>query len=181
MTRCISLTLLMLVSAGVCASQSQPVSLGDVARHNRANKKAGLVVTEDNIASVSGTISIVGSESVQPDNPQTAVATAPAVDNREAPPSSDTAQIADLRKQLALHQKELEGWKSSAKSYEDRLKSETNEFRRETYETALANDRVNAERSQKQVDEAQAALDKAQQAAADKQQKGTEAAVDKTQ
>ncbi len=160
------LTLLLLGMVGVCLAQSEQQSLGDVARHNGPHKKAALVVTEDNIASVSGTISVVGSETVQAGSPAVPAPAKPAVDKSqgEPAPGESNAQVAELKKKLDGYKQELEGWKRSAKQYQDLLATETDDFRRQTYETALANDRVNIQLSQHKADEAQTALDKAQQA-----------------
>ncbi len=164
-------TLLTLISAGVCAGQSQPESLGDVARHNSPSKKAVLVVTEDNIWSVSGTISVVGSDTAQTGSNAAPASVKTAVDKSQAEaaaPAESDAQVAELKKKLDEHKQVLEGWKQAAKHYQELLATETDDFRRQTYQTALANDRANIERSQRQVDEAQNALTKAQQALNDK-------------
>src|SRR5262249_16928778 len=60
LTKYIAATLFTLVTAGICAGQSQPDSLGEVARRNNHNKKAVLVVTEDKISSLGGPVSGVG-------------------------------------------------------------------------------------------------------------------------
>ncbi len=166
-------TLFTLITAGVCAGQSQPESLGDVAKRNSPHKKAVLVVTEDNISSVSGTISVVGRDTAQTENPPAVAAAKTAEDQSqaEAAPAKSDAQVAELKKKLDEHKQELEGWKQAAKHYQELLATETDDFRRQTYETGLANDRVNIERSQRQVDEAQNALNKARQALNDKSAK----------
>jgi hypothetical protein len=166
----VALILLLLGAAGLCQAQSEQQSLGDVARHHSPHKKASLVVTEDNIASVSGTISVVGSDTVQMESPAAAASVKTVVDKSqaEAAPAESDAQVAELKKKLDEHKQELEGWKQAAKHYQDLLATETDEFRRQTYETALANDRANIERSRRQVDEAQNVLNKAQQALNDK-------------
>ncbi len=164
-----ALALLLLGMGGLCQAQSEQQSLGDVARHNRAHRKAALVVTEDNIASVSGTISVVGSETVQTGSPAAPASPKTAVKSQaENVVANGNGQVADLKKKLDAHKQELEGWKQSAKHYEQLLATEANDFRRQTYETALANDRVNIEHSQQKVNEAQTALTNAQQAASDK-------------
>jgi len=166
-------TLFTLMTAGVCVGQSQPESLGDVAKRNSPHKKAALVVTEDNISSVSGTISVVGRDTTQTENSPAVAAAKTAVDKSqaEAAPAEPDAHVAELKKKLDAYKQELDGWKQSAKHYEELLATETDDFRRQTYETALANDRVNIQLSQHKVDEAQTALDKAQQALNDKSAK----------
>lgn len=164
MTKYIAATLFTLLTAGICAGQSQPESLGDVARHNNHRKKAVLVVTEDNISSIGGTVSVVGSEQVQASNPGVSAAPKKTADNTPAAPSANTAEVADLKKKLDGYKQELEGYKQGVKHYQDLLATEGDEFRRQTYQTALENDRINVTRSQQKVDEAQAALAKAQQA-----------------
>ena len=164
MTKYIAATLFTLVTAGICAGQSQPDSLGEVARRNNHGKKAVLVVTEDNISSIGGTVSVVGSEQVQSSTPSTSAAPKKMADNTPAAPSARTAEVADLKKKLDGYKQELEGWKQGVKHYQELLATEGDEFRRQTYQTALENDRINMTRSQQQIDEAQAALAKAQQA-----------------
>ena len=166
MTKYIAATLFTLVTAGICAGQSQPDSLGEVARRNNHNKKAVLVVTEDNISSIGGTVSVVGSEQVQSSNSSASAAPRKTADNTPAAPSANTAEVADLKKKLDSYQQQLEGWKQGVKHYQELLATEGDEFRRQTYQTALENDRINMTRSQQQVDEAQGALAKAQQASA---------------
>ena len=165
MTKYIAATLFTLVTAGICAGQSQPDSLGEVARRNNHGKKAVLVVTEDNISSIGGTISVVGSDQAQSNNSSAPAAPKKTADSTPAAPSANTAEVADLKKKLDSTKQELEGWKNAVKHYQDLLATEGDEFRRQTYQTALENDRINVTRSQQKVDEAQSALAKAQQAA----------------
>ena len=110
MTKYIAATLLTLVTAGICAGQSQPDSLGEVARRNHHGKKAVLVVTEDNISSVGGTISVVGSEQVQSSN-TSASAPKKAAENTPAAPSANAAGVAELKTKLDSAKQELDGWK----------------------------------------------------------------------
>jgi len=53
-------------------------------------------------------------------------------------------------------------WKKSASRYESLLADETNDFRRETYQGALDNDRKNVAFYQEKIDQAQSALANAQ-------------------
>ena len=161
-----ALTLFVLGLAGLLQAQSEQESLGDVARRNNHQKKATLVVTEDNISSIGGTVSVVGSEQVKSSDTGAPAAPKKTADNAPtAPSSAKTAEVADLQKNLNSAKQELEGWKQAVKQYQDLLATESDEFRRQTYQTALENDRINVTRSQQKVNEAQAALARAQQAA----------------
>src|SRR5260370_25944766 len=77
-------TLFTLMTAGVCVGQSQPESLGDVAKRNSPHQKAALVVTEDNHSSVTGTISVVGRDTTQTENSPAVAAAKTAGDNSQA-------------------------------------------------------------------------------------------------
>jgi len=159
-----ALTLILLGSAGLLQAQSEQPSLGEVARSNNHSKKAVLVVTEDNISSIGGTVSVVGSEQVKSSDSGAPAPPKKTADSASTAPPAKTAEVADLKKNLNSAKQELEGWKQAVKQYENLLATEGDEFRRQTYQTALENDRTNVTRSQQKVDEAQAALAKAQQA-----------------
>lgn len=150
----------------MCFAQSeQPRSLGELARQNRRDKKAVLIVTEDNIQSSSGRVSVVGDDSAKPaPAPAESSAQKKAGDNNQTASSKDNSEVAELKKKVDSYREQQDGWKRSAKQYEDLLASETNDFRRETYQTALANDRVNVELFQQKIDQAQADLSRSQQA-----------------
>lgn len=164
MTKYIAPALFALITAGVCAGQSQPESLGDVARGNNANKKAVLVVNEDTISSIGGTVSVVGGEPRQTGNfVAPASAKAPA-DKDPAVAAEGNAQVVELKKNLDKEKQQLQGWQQSAKHYEELLATEISDFRRGTYQSALANDRTNAALCQQKIDQVQADLAKAQQA-----------------
>ncbi len=70
--------------------------------------------------------------------------------------------MAELKQKLTSYKEEQEGWKRTAKKYEDLLATETSEFRRQTYEEALQGDKRNVEIFQNKIDQAQADLAKAE-------------------
>lgn len=160
-------SLFLMIAGGACSAQSEPQSLGEVAKQNKQDKKAVLVITEDDISSSPGVVSVVGDESVKvadagPASPQKAAAD---VDKAKAAPSDSSPQVAELKKQLDAYKAEREGWKQSAKHYEELLATETSDFRRATYESALANDKVNVTLSQQKIDDVQAQIAKTEQTA----------------
>lgn len=162
-------TLFFLIAGGWCFAQSdQPLSLAELAKQNKPDKKkAHVVVTEDDLQSSLGIVSVVGDDSTKPaPSPEESAAQKKAGDNNQAASSKGNAEVADLKKKLDSFREQQDGWKRSAKHYEDLLASDTNDFRRETYQTALANDRVNVKLFQQKIDQAQADLSKAQQSAA---------------
>jgi hypothetical protein len=159
----------LLTAGGACVAQSDQPSLGDLAKQHRQEKKVVKVLTNDDVATV-------------PPNTQTQVAKA---DNSpaSAPTQSEAAvkspekakdpatkasapkdppEVAELKQKLDSYKMEQEGWKRTAKKYEDLLATETSEFRRQTYEEALQGDKRNVEIFQDRIDQAQADLAKAE-------------------
>lgn len=159
--------LFFLIAGGLCFAQSdQQPSLAELAKKNKAEKKAVLSVNQDTPYALSGRVSVVGDESSKPAPPAESSTSKKAGDNNQTASSKDSSEIAELKKKMDSYREQQDGWKRSAKHYEDLLTSETDDFRRETYQTALENDRVNVGIFQKKIDQAQADLTKAQQAAA---------------
>ena len=72
--------------------------------------------------------------------------------------------MAELKQKLTSYQQEQDGWKKSAKRYEDLLANETSDFRRQMYQDALQGDKQNVEVFQNKIDQAQADLAKAEKA-----------------
>jgi hypothetical protein len=156
-----------LMAGGLCSAQSDSQSLADVAKNNRKNK-AVLVVNEDTISSIAGTVSVVGA-----DQGKTGSSSSVASDSAKAPAQKsstaaahDSPQVVELKKQLNQERRELEGWQDSAKQYEKLLEKETSEFRRDTYRQAMENDKTNVSLTRQKIDEVQAQLAKAQQSGA---------------
>jgi hypothetical protein len=83
--------------------------------------------------------------------------------------SKDSPQVAELKQKLTSYQQEQDGWKKSAKKYEDLLANETSDFRRQMYEEALQGDRENVEIFQNKIDQTQSDLAKAEKSSSSSQ------------
>jgi hypothetical protein len=167
-------TLIFLLAAGgACAAQSDQPSLGDLAKQNRQGKKEVKILTNDDVATVRPETQ---KQSTNPDNatPVSPAASEAAVKSsdktKDAVKASSTAksapkdppQVAELKQKLTSYKEEQEGWKKSAKKYEDLLANEPSEFRRQMYEEALQGDKQNVEIFQDKIDQTQADLSKAE-------------------
>ena len=80
----------------------------------------------------------------------------------EASAPKDPPAVAELKQKLTSYKAEQEGWKRTAKKYEDLLATETSAFRRQMYEEALQGDRQNVEIFQNKIDQTEADLSKAE-------------------
>jgi hypothetical protein len=159
----------LLTAGGACVAQSDQPSLGDLAKQHRQEKKVVKVLTNDDVATVTPDTQ---AQAAKADNSPATAPTASeaavkspekakdAAKNTSAP--KDPPQVAELKQKLTSYKQEQEGWKSTAKKYEDLLATETSEFRRQTYEEALQGDKRNVEIFQNKIDQAQADLAKAE-------------------
>ena len=159
----------LLAAGGACVAQSDQPSLGDLAKQHRQEKKVVKVLTNDDVATVSPE---TPAQAAKADSAPSAVSTAPeaavkspekakdATKNASAP--KDPPEVSELKQKLTSYKQEQEGWKSTAKKYEDLLATETSEFRRQTYEEALQGDKRNVEIFQNKIDQTQADLAKAE-------------------
>jgi len=163
-------TLIFLLAAGgACVAQSDQPSLGDLAKKTRQEKKVVKVFSNDDVAMVKPDTS---SQSAKVAPSTAAAAPEAAAKGQEKPKDKDTQkaaavskdspQVAELKQKLTSYQQEQDGWKKSAKKYEDLLANETSDFRRQMYEEALQGDRENVEIFQNKIDQAQADLAKAE-------------------
>lgn len=164
---CWTLAIFLLTACSAGLAQSEQPSLGELARQNKAHKKAAKVLTEDDIRSLPATgVSVVGSATqdgtAQAASPAKAVAGEPA---KGAAASKSAAPVSELKKALSACEEQRDSWKRSAQHYEGLLANETNDFRRQMYQDALENDRKNAAVYQKKADQLQADLTAAQRAA----------------
>lgn len=157
----------------VCLAQSAALSLGDLARKTRAEKKAVMVFDDDNTtrsvpaAQTSATSGNQGAEnSNAAKSPHDPAKEGKQAQASKADPGALDARVAQLQKQLDTLKKDQGTWSDSEKQYEDKLSVETDEFRRNTYQEALDNDRNNADLFKKKIEQTQAELAKAQDAAA---------------
>jgi len=161
----------VLAAGGACAAQSDQPSLGDLAKQNRQEKKVVKVLTNDDVATVTPQTQSQASktENVSSIAPASSVAEPAAKSpakaketEKAAVASKDPPQVAELKQKLTSYKAEQEGWKRSAKKYEDLLATETSDFRRQVYEEALQGDRQNVEHFQVKIDQTEADLSKAE-------------------
>jgi hypothetical protein len=164
----------LLTAGGACVAQSdQPPSLGDLAKQNRQGKKVVKVLTNDDVATVrpetqsqsrnadnatSAAAATSESAAKSPDKSKDAVKDASAAKSA----SKEPPQVTELKQKLQSYKQEQEGWKRTAKKYEDLLATETSDFRRKMYEEALQGDKQNVEIFQDTIDQTQADLAKAE-------------------
>ena len=160
----------VLAAGGACAAQTDQPSLADLAKQNRQEKKPVKVLTNDDVATVTPQAQSQASKTAN------VTPTAPASSGAEAAKSpakaketekaaaapKDPPEVAELKQKLTSYKQEQEGWKRTAKKYEDLLATETSDFRRQMYEEALQGDRQNVEIFQNKIDQAQADLSKAE-------------------
>ena len=160
------------MAAGLCMAQSEPSSLADLARKNKAGKQApAKVITNDDAPSAPASSSISASAASAGSSAAPADSASSATDKKDdkknakaaAPAAKEDPKVAELKKQLASYTVQRDAWKNSAKRYEDLLANETSDFRRDMYQDSLQNDRKNVAFFQEKVDSTQADLDKAKQ------------------
>jgi hypothetical protein len=163
-------TLIFLLAAGgACVAQSDQPSLGDLAKQHRQEKKSVKVLTNDDVATVTpGT----QAQATKADTPTAPASTAPEAAAKSPEKAKDAAkdgsaskdppEVTELKQKLTSYKEEQEGWKRTAKKYEDLLSTETSDFRRQMYEEALQGDRQNVEIFQNKIDQTQADLSKAE-------------------
>jgi hypothetical protein len=173
MTRFILCSSLTLALGAACLSQSSAPSLGDLARKTRAEKKSVMVFDDDNTTRsvpVAQTSSAANSSAAESSGSAKPAHDAEKKSEANQPAKADAAaldaKVAELQKKLDSLKKDQGTWSNSEKSYQDKLATETDEFRRNTYQEALDNDRNNADLYKKKIKETQADLAKAQDAAA---------------
>jgi hypothetical protein len=163
---------LLLLAAGVCLAQSEQPSLGDLAKQHKADKKVKVFTNEDvatsspavdsaqPAANVSASSATSGKDSKAPED-KTGEKKESAAKNAS---SKDNPEVAELKQKISGYKVEQEGWKKSAKRYQDLLANETSDFRRQMYQDALQGDQNNIQVYQNKIDQAQADLAKAEKA-----------------
>jgi hypothetical protein len=157
----------LLAAGGLCVAQSDQPSLGDLAKKTRQEKKVVKVFSNDDVATVTpdtSSQSAKAASSAAPAASETAAKgpeKAKGTQKADAAPK-DTPEVAELKQKLTSYKQEQDGWKKSAKRYEDLLANETSDFRRQMYQDALQGDRQNVEVFQNKIDQAQADLAKAE-------------------
>jgi len=172
MQKC-SYTMLIFVLAvgGACAAQQDQPSLGEVAKQTRQEKKPVKVLTNDDVATVTPETqsSSAKTESASSSAPAAAQAAAKSTEKaktteKTASATKDPPEVAELKQKLTSYQQEQDGWKKSAKKYEDLLATETSDFRRQMYQDALEGDKQNVQVFQNKIDQTQSDLAKAEKA-----------------
>jgi hypothetical protein len=165
--RSYTMLIFVLAAGGLCAAQSDQPSLGDLAKKTRQEKKVVKVFSNDDVATVTpdtSSQSAKAASSAAPAASETAAKgpeKAKGTQKADAAPK-DTPEVAELKQKLTSYKQEQDGWKKSAKKYEDLLANETSDFRRQMYQDALQGDRQNVEVFQNKIDQAQADLAKAE-------------------
>lgn len=168
-------TLIFLLAAGgACVAQSDQPSLGDLAKKTRQEKKVVKVFSNDDVATVKPDTSSQSAKEAPSTAPAVSEAAAKGPDKakdmqKTAAAPKDPPQVAELKQKLTSYKQEQDGWKKSAKKYEDLLANETSNFRRQMYEEALQGDRENVEIFQNKIDQTQADLDKAEKSSSSSQ------------
>lgn len=170
-------TLIFLLAAGgACMAQSDQPTLGELAKKHRQEEK-----------SLAAKVKVFTNEDVATSAPSTQEQSAPAVSASLSAPSpsaaasakspdkaknadknpaatKDTPEVAELKQKLSSYKQEQDGWKQSAKKYEDLLTNETSDFRRQVYQEALQGDKQNVQVFQNKIDRTQDDLAKAEKA-----------------
>jgi len=171
-----STLIFLLAAGGACIAQSDQPTLGDLAKKHRQEEK-----------SLAVKVKVFTNEDVATSTPSTQAQSAPALSASTATPApsapaaakspdkasdtgksaaaaKDSPEVAELKQKLGSYKQEQDGWKQSAKKYEDLLANETSDFRRQVYQEALQGDKQNVQVFQNKIDQAQADLDKAEKA-----------------
>ena len=169
--RSYTMLIFVLAAGGLCAAQSDQPSLGDLAKKSRQEKKVVKVFSNDDVATVRPETSSQSAKGASSTAPAASEAAAKGPEKakdkdtqKAAATSKDSPEVAELKQKLSSYKQEQDGWKKSAKKYEDLLANETSDFRRQMYEDALEGDKRNVEIYQNKIDQTQADLSKAEKA-----------------
>src|SRR5215472_2360849 len=162
---------ILLLGAGLGLAQSEQPSRGEVAKQNKGPHKAVKTFTDADLPSSSATTAdnavapakqSAGSESTS----ASAAANEKKDDTKNAHETgSGSAKVAELKKQIDSYQQDRDTWKKSAKHYEELLANESSDFRRQTYQDAIENDKKNVAFYQQKIDQAQTDLANAEKSA----------------
>jgi hypothetical protein len=175
MKKCSYATLIFLLAAGgACMAQSDQPTLGDLAKKHRQEEKDVAkvkVLTNDDVASATPSEPALSAPSTRTasDAPAASAVAKSSDKTKEADKSpaatKESPEVAQLKQKLNSYKEEQEGWKRTAKKYEDLLATETSDFRRQMYEDSLQGDKQNIEVFQRKIDQTQDELAKAEKAA----------------
>jgi len=160
-------SLFLLAVSGHCVAQSDAPSLGDIARQNRGDKKAKVVLSDQDqrFSRTSGSSQSSGSASQSTTTSSASAATSSPASKEDAgkstPATSKDASAPDAAKQkLDFYKSEQEAWKKIAKKDEEALANEKVPFRRQTYQDALEGDRKTIAGFDDKISELQSQVDK---------------------
>jgi hypothetical protein len=165
--RSYTMLIFVLAAGGLCAAQSDQPSLGDLAKKTRHEKKVVKVFSNDDVATVTPDTSSQSAKAASSAAPAASEAAAKGPEKPKGAQKADAApkdtpEVAELKQKLTSYKQEQDGWKKSAKRYEDLLANETSDFRRQMYQDALQGDKQNVEVFQNKIDQTQADLAKAE-------------------
>jgi hypothetical protein len=168
------IAVLLATAGGVCLAQSDAPSLADVAREKKEEKKQGkkavIVLTDENSAISPATDRATASSSAPASTTSgnsagsSAKETDKEASSNHASSSKESSEVSELKNKLDSLREQQDGWKHSAKRYQDLLANETDDFRRQMYQDALDNDQKNVARYREEMDRVEAQLAKAKQA-----------------
>jgi|SRR5947209_2802763 len=170
MKKSIGVSVLLLAACGACLAQSEQPSLADLAKkQGHAEKKPAKVFTNEDVAGRSSDPAPARPAAAPASSNTSAAAVGESKTEKkkesagkEAASTKDAPEVAELKQKLNAYKEEQEGWKQSAKRYQDLLATETSEFRRQMYQDALQGDQNNIQLFQSKIDQAQADLAKAE-------------------
>jgi hypothetical protein len=171
-----STLIFVLAAGGACTAQSDQPTLGELAKKHRQEEK-----------NLAAKVKVFTNEDVATSTPNTQAQSAPAASASSSAPSplaaasakspdkakdadknpaatKDAPEVAELKQKLSSYKQEQDGWKQSAKKYEDLLANETSDFRRQVYQEAMQGDKQNVQVFQNKIDQTQSDLAKAEQA-----------------
>lgn len=150
-------TALLIALASPALAQSGEPSLADIAHKDRDQQKH--VITNDDFPSAS-TSDSSGSPS-KPEDTTPSTATDSKKDTGNTGASKDNKKpedVAELKKKLESYKQQQDMWTHSADQYQEKLSRETDEFRRDVYQRAMANDLHNAELMKKKISQVESQI-----------------------
>jgi hypothetical protein len=162
-----TMLIFVLAAGGACVAQSDQPSLGDLAKQTRQEKKPVKVLTNDDVATVRPETESQSAKVSSSSAPAASEAAAKSPEKAKATEKTasapkDPPAVAELKQKLTSYKQEQDGWKKSAKKYEDLLATETSDFRRQMYQDALEGDKQNVQVFQNKIDQTQSDLEKAE-------------------
>jgi len=179
MKKYVRATLIFMLAAGAaCVAQSDEPSLGDLSKKHRQEEKnlavKAKVFTNEDVATSTPSAQAQSAPAASAStSASSAAAAAKSADKASdtgksaaagSAASKDAPQVAELKQKLNTYKEQQNGWKQSAKKYEDLLANETSDFRRQMYQDALQGDKQNIQVMQDKIDQTQSDLANAEKA-----------------